>query len=446
MTALPLPLPVPSSAGHAASPYTDEPDALLQLDGSDPAEAASAVYREVRRGRRVVAVVCGDPEAAARLAQALDAIGVAAIRPGPGEAVLGSGVTVVAGPEAIPGRLRANPTRVLRVALAGCGVVGGGVLPRLLADARFQVIGVLVRDPARARDIAIPAGLAVSDPGALLAREPDILVEAISDASTGLALIRAALSRGVDVVSANKQAVGSDLPALIDLAAAGEARLLYSASVGGGAPLIETVRRARAHGAVVRIEAVLNGTCNFILNRLAEGRPFEEALIAAREAGFAEADPSADLTGLDAAAKLAILGHEALRGRLIVDGVARQTLGRDGVLPAGRVRQLARLDVRTGEVGVALRVVDGDPLFADLADEWNALRVTTGDGRVFTARGRGAGRTPTAESVWADLTDLAELKALSPAGAGVGDPPDGSSTPRLHKSAFRERRLHHTEP
>ena len=297
------------------------------------------------------------------------------------------------------------------MALAGCGVVGGGVLSRLLADARFEVVGVLVRDPVKPRDTAIPAGLAVSDPAALLAREPDILVEAISDASTGLALIRAALARGVDVVSANKQAVGADLPALIDLAVSGEARLLYSASVGGGAPLIETVRRARAHGAVVRIEAVLNGTCNFILNRLSEGRPFEEALTAARDAGFAEADPSADLTGLDAAAKLAILGHEALQGRLTVDGVARETLDRDGVLPAGRVRQLARLDVRTGEVGVALRSVDGDPLFADLADEWNALRVTTGDGRVFTARGRGAGRTPTAESVWADLTDLVEFRA-----------------------------------
>jgi homoserine dehydrogenase len=409
MTALPLPLPGLSSARHSLAPYTDEPVALLQLDGSDAAEAASAIYREVRRGRRVVAVTCGDPDAAGRLSRALDAIGVVSTRPGPGGAVLGAGVTIVAGPEALPVRARASPARVLRVALAGCGVVGGGVLPRLLADARFEVVGVLVRDPAKARDTVIPAGLAVADPAALLAREPDILVEAISDASTGLALIRAALTRGVDVVSANKQAVGADLAALINLAAAGEARLLYSASVGGGAPLIETVRRARAHGAVVRIEAVLNGTCNFILNRLAEGRPFEEALIAARDAGFAEADPSADLTGLDAAAKLAILGHEALRGRLTVDSVDRQTLGRNGVLPAGRVRQLARLDVRTGEVGVALCAVDGDPLFADLADEWNALRVTTEDGRIFTARGRGAGRTPTAESVWADLTDLAGL-------------------------------------
>jgi homoserine dehydrogenase len=407
MTALPLPLPIPSTAAQPVAPYTDEPVALLQLDGSDPIEAASAVYREVRRGRRVVAVACGGPDAAVRLSRALDAIGVVANQPAPGEAVLGAGVTIVAGPEDFPGRTPTGPERVLRVALAGCGVVGGGVLPRLLADRRFEVVGVLVRDPGKARDTDLPSGLTVSDPAALLAREPDVLVEALSDASTGLALIRAALARGVDVISANKQAVGADLPALLDLASAGGARLLYSASVGGGAPLIETVRRARDHGTVVRAEAVLNGTCNFILNRLAEGRPFEEALAAAGAAGFAEADPSADLTGLDAAAKLAILGHEALQERLSVEDIARDTLGPDVALPAGRVRQLARLDVRTGEVGVGLRAVDGDRLFADLKDEWNALRVTTADGRVFTARGRGAGRTPTAESVWADLTDLA---------------------------------------
>src|SRR5690606_11208930 len=127
------------------------------------------------------------------------------------------------------------------------------------------------------------------------------------------------LARGVDVVSANKQAIGADLAALTALAAGTGARLLYSASVGGGAPLIETVRRARAHGPVVRIEAVLNGTCNFILNRLAEGADFEDALAGARDAGFAEEDPTADLTGLDAAAKLAILAHEAADWRLRID-------------------------------------------------------------------------------------------------------------------------------
>lgn len=411
MTAVSLPLPIRAPTAAPVAPYTEEPVALLQLDASDPIGAASAVYCEVRRGRRVVAVACGDPDAAAQLSQALDAIGIVANRPAPGGAVLGTGVTIVPGPAAVPVRPGSVRGQTLRVALAGCGVVGGGLLPRLLADPRFEVIGVLVRDTARPRDTAIPNGLAVSDPAALLAREPDILVEAISDASTGLALIRAALSRGVDVVSANKQAIGADLTGLTALAAATGARLLYSASVGGGAPLIETVRRARDHGAVVRIEAVLNGTCNFILNRLAEDRPFEAALEAAREAGFAEADPSADLTGLDAAAKLAILAYEALGKLPAVDGIVRDPLAAGGTRPPGRVRQQARLDVPSGDVGVTLCAVDGDPLFADLPDEWNALRVTTADGRVFTARGRGAGRIPTAESVWADLTDLAAPEA-----------------------------------
>jgi homoserine dehydrogenase len=320
-------------------------------------------------------------------------------------------VAIVAGPEAAPARTKPAPARPLRVALAGCGVVGGGVAARLPGDARFGLVGVLVREPDRARDVALPRGLLLSDPGTLLAREPDVVVEAISEASTGLALIRAALSRGVDVVSANKQAVGADLGALTALATASGARLLYSASVGGGAPLIETVRRARAHGPIVSIEAVLNGTCNFILNRLAEGRGFDAALGAARAAGFAEADPSADLTGLDAAAKLAILAHEAADWRLPVEGVPRETLSADTALPAGRVRQIARLDIGRGEAAVAFEAVDGDPLFADLPDEGAALRATTAGGRTFTARGRGAGRAPTVESVWADLTDLLSIRA-----------------------------------
>lgn len=403
MTALSIALP---AADDVSSPVADEPVALLQLDLADPAEAASAVYREVRRGRRVVAVACGRAEPSARLARALDAIGVTAALPVAGEGLLGGGVAIVAGPEAAPpGRARIS-VRPLRIALAGCGVVGGGLLPRLLSDARFELVGVLVRDPAKSRDVAVPDGLLLSDPAALLAREPDVLVEAISDASTGLALIRAALSRGVDVVSANKQAVGGDLPALAALAGSSGARLHYSASVGGGAPLIETVRRARAHGPVVRIEAVLNGTCNFILNRLAEGAPFAAALTAAREAGFAEADPSADLTGLDAAAKLAVLAWEAAGWRLPPGSVSREALSEATAPPVGRVRQMARLDVAARRASVTFEAMDGDPLFAGLIDEGNAVRATTADGRCFTAIGRGAGRVPTAESVWADLTDL----------------------------------------
>lgn len=396
----------PFTGTNASGPAPEEPVALLQLDVADAADAASIVYREVRRGRRVVAVASGPSESVARLAETLNAIGVTTACPAPGEALLTATVSIVAGPETAVSPSQPAPGRALRVALAGCGVVGGGVLARLLKDPRFDVVGVLVRDPAKPRDPAAPDGLLLADPAALLAREPDVLVEAISNPSTGLALIRAALSRGIDVVSANKQAVGADPASLTRLAAAHEARLLYSASVGGGAPLIETVRRARDHAPIVRIEAVLNGTCNFILNRLADSVSFDDALTGAREAGFAEEDPSADLGGLDAAAKLAILAHEATDQSLAPDQIRRESLSAATALPPGRVRQLARFEVQGNAASVAFSTVDDDALFADLPDEWNALRVTTADGRVFTARGRGAGRIPTTESVWADLTEL----------------------------------------
>ena len=174
------------------------------------------------------------------------------------------------------------------------------------------------------------------------------------------------------------------------------------------------MRRARAHGEIVRIEAVLNGTCNFILNRLAEGVAFDAAVAAAQAAGFAEADPSADLSGLDAAAKLAILAFEANGRRLRVEAVTRQTLSAASALLSAPVRQVARLTLGRAEASVSFEGTDGDPLFARLADENNAIRVTTVDGRLFTAGGRGAGRIPTVESVWADLTDVLSEIDIAP--------------------------------
>lgn len=383
-----------------------DPVALLQLDATDALSAAAAVYREARRRRSVVVVAAGGPDAVSGLAARLDRIGVTVSRPRPGDPWPGSGVALVDGPLEPPRRVAAQTRGVIRIGLAGCGVVGGGVLARLEKDPRYCVVGVLVRDPTRARDTVLPPGLVVTDPAALLAREPDVVVEALSDASTGLALIRAALARGIDVVTANKQAVSSDPAGLKALAETSGARLAWSASVGGGAPLIETVRQARSQGRITRIEAVLNGTCNFILNRLAERASFAEALAAAQGAGFAEADPAADLTGLDAAAKLAILVHEATGCVVPVADITRQTLSADALLPPGRVRQLAVFEAASGAPGVTFRALDEDPLFAGLADEANAVRVTLDDGRCLTARGRGAGRIPTVESVLADLSDV----------------------------------------
>lgn len=379
------------------------PVALLQLDGRNVSAAASAIYRERRCGRSVVAVTRGGAAAVARLAARLDQIGLEARRSGFADGLVHDEVILIDGPERVP-QVRAEAdtaARPLRVALAGCGVVGGGMLDRLRADPSFEVVGVLVRSASKLRRPG-PGDLALTDPAALLAREPDVLIDALSDASTGLALIRASLARGVSVVTAGKQAVAADPGGLVALAAASGAAIAWSAAVGGGAPIVETVRRARGHGPVARIEAVLNGTCNFLLNRLAEGATFDAALEAARAAGFAEADPTDDLSGADAAAKLAILAWE-IGARIPPEAVRREPLSRDFSTP-GAVRQVAVLEA--GLASIALAPVDGDPLFADLADEGNAVRVTTTDGRVFTARGRGAGREPTTESVWADLCDV----------------------------------------
>ena len=316
----------------------------------------------------------------------------------------------------------AATVRPLRVALAGCGVVGGGVLRRLAGDARFEVVGVLVRDAGKVRNPAPEARLLVTDPAALLAREPDVLVDALSDPSTGLALTRAALSRGVHVASANKQAVVEDLFPLARQAHRAGVQLGIAACVGGGAPMIETVRAARAHAPIVAIEAVLNGTVNFLLNRLAQGVTFEDAVAEAQALGLAEADPSADLTGRDAAAKLAILAAEAFGPQGPRPGLV-QPLTAAFCGGGASVRQLAR--AAPDAASVRLAEVEHDPLFADLPGEANALRVTCADGRTFTCTGQGAGREPTTDSVMGDLLSLLPLRIPSPL-AGEGGPQRGS--------------------
>lgn len=321
------------------------------------------------------------------------------------------GHRTVIGAEGAPPR-RVPPRRKLKVAVAGCGVVGGGALARLLGDARVEVVGVLVRDPAKPRDVpGIPAEalapLLVADAAALLARRPDILLEALSEAEAGHALIRAALERGVDVASANKQAVSRDPAGLLALAEAHDAKLLWSASIGGGAPMVETLRAARADGPVVAFEAVLNGTVNFMLERLGAGAPFDQALAEARAAGFAEEDPSSDLEGLDAAAKVRLLAFEAFGVMPDEADIPRDVLSADSPPPPG-ARQLCRCRLDKGRVVAEVRLVAGalDPLFAALNGERNALKVIS-EGSAVRCRGRGAGRWATAESLLADLAELA---------------------------------------
>ncbi len=318
--------------------------------------------------------------------------------------------TVVGDHSAPPGP--SVPDAPIRVAIAGCGVVGGGLLARLLGDPRYQVTGVLVRDPKKARDVAAPSELYTSDRAAFLAQKPDLLVEALSEGEAGHDLIREALQAGIDVASANKQAISRDPAGLQAWADQHKALLVYSAAVGGGAPMIETLRAARQAGPVARFEAVLNGTVNFMLDRLSAGADFADALADARVAGFAEEDPSSDLEGRDAAAKVRLLSYEAF-GETPGEGTITCDVLSDAFRPNGApVRQIGacvKSDAGLDATVLLDRELE-DPLFLALRGERNALKVYGEDGRVWSCKGRGAGRWPTTESVLADVADIVRAR------------------------------------
>ena len=305
--------------------------------------------------------------------------------------------------------------RARTIALAGYGIVGQALAARLAGDPRFHIGAILVRDPQRQRAFAppVPPG---ADRRAFLAAPADILVEVTSCDRTGALLARRALERGTPVVSASKRVISRRGAALARAAGASGARLLHSAAVGGGAPVLETVAAARSRGEVRSVAGVLNGTVNFILDRLGRGRGFVDALSEARLAGFAEEDPSEDLSGRDAAAKLRLIAAAAFGGDPAAIAVDIEPLDEAAIVRIGasgeRWVQLARLERRRGRVDAAVRLVpqrEVDAL-APLPDEYNGVAVTLVDGTVFRCRGRGAGGAPTAESILSDLERLIEAE------------------------------------
>ena len=308
---------------------------------------------------------------------------------------------------------RAAFAQPLRVAVAGLGTIGEGAALRIAADAHdYRLCAALVRDAAKRRLDAFSSAIIADRIETLLASRPGAIVEALPDGAAGRALIKAALGRGISVVTANKQAIAGEMAALSALAASTGAAFRFSPSVGGGAPLVETVAQAASAGPIQKIEAVLNGTVNFILTSLAAGVPFSEAVRRAQIAGFAEPDPSADLSGADARAKIAILSFVAFGGEIALDAIEVEALTEEGAAAFAReggvVKQLARLEKQGGALSarVGFTRVDDDPFFKSAEWEANALRAVLADGRVFETRGKGAGRRPTVESILADLGDV----------------------------------------
>lgn len=301
--------------------------------------------------------------------------------------------------------------RRLRVAIAGLGVVGGGVAQRLLQNqSRYEIVCALLRDPDKPRDFdwsAIPVTVSSNE---LLDCNPDVIIDVLSDGALGAEISLEALSRSIHVVSANKQAVAKAHEELLAAAKQTKSTLLYSAAVGGAAPILEAVRLAcEAESDIHTIEGVLNGTVNFVLDQLSDGADLTEALKAARNAGLAEEDASMDLNGGDALAKLKLVALEAFGERLKDENLYVETLTPAVASLARRtpLKQIARIVQRGGALRgeIVYEPAHHGP-FAGLGGDRNAILIKGDDGQDWSARGRGAGRWPTTESVLADLAEI----------------------------------------
>jgi len=335
----------------------------------------------------------------------------------------------LAGP--IPSAFEPVPQRhPLRVALAGLGTVGGGVrrwLECLPSD--FQIVGILVKNPKRHRTDTIPGMLRVSDPKSLLARDPDLAIELIGGQDTAALLEKECRVRNIHLVTANKQLLAGDASFLDALASHSATLVTGSASVGGSVPALETVSRLAANRTVTQLEGVINGTCNYILDRMHEGLNLDEALTEAQLAGMAEADPFLDISGWDCVYKLSLLATRGFGRSVPPELIERQGLDaattalvQKAMREGKQVKLVAEAALVDGRVKARVRLASlpGDHPLAHCRREENALLVTTEDQETVVVRGKGAGRWPTTLSVVADVLDRARrLSAAAEIEAGL---------------------------
>ncbi|WP_295685702.1 homoserine dehydrogenase [uncultured Nevskia sp.] len=327
----------------------------------------------------------------------------------------------------------------LKVGIVGLGTVGQGVVRVLQKNAAaiaaragraIVVTDVSVRNAAASRDCSL-AGIRVhATPEAVVAADVDVICELIGGTDLANDLILAALAGGKSVVTANKALIAEKGNALIADAQARGLSLAFEAAVAGGIPIIKVLREGLTANDIDSLAGIINGTSNYILTQMTvKGQSFADALKDAQKLGYAEADPTFDVEGIDAAHKLTILASIAFGTPLNFAAVSTEGLSKVQAEDIQLARELGyRIKslgiAKRSEHGVELRVhptlVPDDHLLAKTDGALNAVRVHGNAVGQTVYVGRGAGGEPTASAVIADLVDIARLNGAAPVIPALG--------------------------
>ncbi|MEU8363498.1 homoserine dehydrogenase [Nonomuraea sp. NPDC048882] len=348
----------------------------------------------------------------------------------------------------------------LKVALLGCGVVGSQVI-RLMHEqagdlaarvgAPLELTGVAVRRLGRKRDVEVDPALLTTDAEALVTRDDvDIVIEVIGGIEPARSLIVSALSRGKSVVTANKALLAADGAALHEAARTGRGDLYFEASVAGAIPLLRPLRESLAGDHVKRVLGIVNGTTNYILDKMdSTGASFTDALEEAQTLGYAEADPTADVEGFDAAAKAAILAGLAFHSRVRAEEVHREgitDITATDVASAKAMGYVIKLlaicarsdDGRSFGVRVHPAMIPRSHPLAGVREAYNAVFVEAESAGQLMFYGKGAGGAPTASAVLGDLVAVGRNRLAGTRGpeestyADLAVHPMGDTVTRCH--------------
>ncbi|KUG04554.1 homoserine dehydrogenase [hydrocarbon metagenome] len=316
---------------------------------------------------------------------------------------------------------------MIKVGLLGCGTVGSGVVELLNKNAdiifrrtgdKIEIKKVLDKDLDKCRALGIEDEKITADFEDILQDdEIDIVVELIGGIEPALTMITRAMQQGKHIVTANKDLIAEKGKELFDMAKENQVDFYFEASVAGGIPIIYPLKQSLAGNQIKEVIGILNGTTNYILTKMSEeGRPFEDVLAEAQELGYAEADPTSDVEGLDAGRKIAILSSIAFNSRVTFDDVYIEGISK--ITPSdikfasdlGYVIKLLAVAKQGDDGSIQARV---HPAFlprkhplAAVNDVYNAVFVTGDAVGEIMHYGRGAGKLPTASSVVGDIIDI----------------------------------------